>query len=383
MGAVFAGSLDGGATKQILSVGSNVAYSNGYLFYVKDGSLTGQPFDAAGLRFTGKPVLLVESIEYYNPRDVGYFSVSQNIVVYRQTAVSNRELVWLDPAGKELEHWGDPSPYTGGIFTPANHVAVLFRLNPDGRGNSLWLADMERRNITRLTSDSALEQQGLASPDGKSVLTSTTSGYHSVVALQSLTSSGKVDKLAELEGAFYAESSSWDGRYIFFSAQDPKTSFDIYAMDLTGDRKLVPVLNTPFEESGARLSPDNKLLAYTSNENGNRELYVMPFPGGGSRWQISSGGLAGGVSVDRIAVDWSPDGKNLRYVQSDKIYAVEVRNGGSKPEFSAPKELMSIPSDTDVISIMPDGKRTLVTRPVGQHSASPLGLVLNWKHLLQ
>jgi Tol biopolymer transport system component/predicted Ser/Thr protein kinase len=383
VGAVFAGSLDGGKPKQILPVGSNVAYSNGYLFYVKDGTLMGQSFDAAGLRFKGKPILLAESIEYYNPRDVGYFSVSQNILVYRQTVVSNRELVWLDPTGKELEHWGEPAPYTEGIFTPASHVAVLFRANPDGHGSSLWLADTERRSITRLTPDSGLEQNGVVSADGKSVLTTTTSGYHSILALHSLTSSGKEEKLAEMEGAFYVASPSWDGRYVFFSVQDPKTAWDVYSMDLAGDRKLVPVLNTSFEESDAKLSPDNKWLAYTSNENGNRELYVMPFPGGGSRWQVSSGGLAGGVAIDRIAVDWSPDGKNLRYIQGDKIYTVEVRTGGSKPEFSAPKQLMSIPSDVIVISIMPDGKRTLAARPVGQHSSSPLGLVLNWQHLLQ
>jgi len=60
-----------------------------------------------------------------------------------------------------------------------------------------------------------------------------------------------------------------------------------------------------------------------------------------------------------------------------------VRTGGKNPEFSAPKELMSIPHDVDLISIMADGKRTLVTRPVGQHSASQMGLVLNWQHLVR
>jgi eukaryotic-like serine/threonine-protein kinase len=383
VGAVYAGSLDGGDPKQILPVGSNVAYSNGYLFYVKDGSLMGQAFDAAALRFKGKPVLIAESIEYYNPRDVGYFSVSQNILVYRQTAVSNRDVVWLDPTGKELEHWGQPASYTDGTFSPSTHSAVLFRANPDGHGSSLWLADTERRSITRLTPDSTLEQNGVVSADGRSVLTTTTSGYHSLLELHSLTTSGKDEKLADLQGAFYVASQSWDGHYVFFTLQDPKTSWDVYSMDLLGDRKLMPVLNSPFAESDAKLSPDNKWLAYTSNENGNRELYVMPFPEGGSRWQISSGGIAGGVTTDRSAVDWSPDGKSLRYLQGDKIYTVEVRTGGSKPEFSTPKELMIPPSDVFVISIMPDGKRTLGLRAVGQHGASPLGLVLNWQHLLQ
>jgi WD40 repeat protein len=175
---------------------------------------------------------------------------------------------------------------------------------------------------------------------------------------------------------------SKDGRYVFFSVQDPKTGFDVYVIDLAGDGKLEPVLNSPFDEFDPRLSPDDKWLAYSSNENGTRELYVTPFPAGGSKWQVSSGGVAGHVS-DRVAVDWSPDGKRLSYLQADKIYTVEVRTGGSKPEFSAPKERMSIPNGVEVISIIPEGNRSLATRPVGQRSASPMNLTVNWQHLLR
>jgi Tol biopolymer transport system component len=395
VGSVYAGTLDGGGPTQILPVGSNVAYSNGVLFYLKDGTLIGQPFDAAGLRFTGKPVPIAESIEYYNPRDAGYFSVAQNVLVYRQAVLDNRELVWLDATGKELDHWGEPAPFSGGSFSPASHLAVLYRANPDGHGTSLWLADTERKTLARLTPDSELDQRGVASADGKSALTSASSGYHSVLVRQPLTSSGKEEKLAEgnlaeVDGSFFVESQSRDGRYAVFSVQDSKTGFDLYAMDLAGDHKLFAVVNTAYNERDGRLSPDDKWMAYTSNENGSRELYVTPFPGGGSKWQVSSGGVASssgnnssGVSGAISVVDWSADGKSLRYRSGDKIYTVEVRIGGGKPEFSTPKELMSIPRAVDLISIMPDGKRTLATRPVGQHRASDISLVLNWQHLVQ
>ncbi len=382
VGSVYAGSLDGGETKQILPVGSNVAYSNGYLFYVKDSTLIGQRFDAAAMRFEGKPIPIAESIEYYNPRNIGYFSVSQNVLVYRQATPGNRELVWLDVTGKELEHWGEPAPYTGGTFSPASRMAVLFRENPGVHGNSLWLADTERRTITRLTPDSELDQRGVVSADGKSLLTTTTSGYHTAVVERSLISSGKEEKLAELGDYVFVASRSRDGRYALFSIQDAKTSFDVYSMDLAGDRKLVPVLNSPYAERDPKLSPDNKWLAYTSNENGGPELYVTPFPGGGSKWQVSSGGVASSIGNTSV-VDWSADGKSLHYLQGDKVYTVEVRTAGSKPEFSAPKELMSIPQGLELISIMPDGKRILATRSVGQRSASPMNLALNWQHVVQ
>jgi Tol biopolymer transport system component len=141
------------------------------------------------------------------------------------------------------------------------------------------------------------------------------------------------------------------------------------------------VLNSPYDENDPRLSPDNKWLAYTSNENGQNELYVMPFPGGGSKWQVSSGGVD--VQFDVSVEDWSPDGKSLHYRHSCKIYTVEVRINDNKPKFSAPKELMSIPQDMDLISILADGKRILATRPVGQRTAYPQNLILNWQHLVR
>jgi Tol biopolymer transport system component len=215
------------------------------------------------------------------------------------------------------------------------------------------------------------------------MVTSATSGYHSVLVQHSLISSGKEGKLAEVEGAVYLASQSMNGRYVLFSLQSAKTSFDVYVMDMAGDRKLVPVLNGPYSEADPKLSPDNKWLAFTSDENGGFELYVTPFPGGGPKWQVSSGGVA--FSDNNVSVaDWSPDGKQLYYRQGDKIYMVEARtDGSSKPEFSAPKEISGIPQELDAIALVTDGKRIMATRPVGQHSESPLNLALNWQRLMQ
>jgi eukaryotic-like serine/threonine-protein kinase len=381
VGRVYAGSLDGGEAQQILPAGSNVAYSNGYLFYVKDGTLMGQAFDPGSLRFEGKPTPIAARVEYYNPRDVGFFSVTGNVLVYRIAALQNRELAWLDISGKEVDHWGEPEPYSGGTFSSGSQMSVLYRANPNGRGNSLWLADPQRKTVTRLTADSELEQTGVVSADGNSVLIATTGLYGSSFARRWLTASGKEEKLLEEPpGSFNVTSVSRDGRYVFFADQDPKTSFDIYYMDLQGDRKLVPLLNSPYGEFDARLSPDDKWLAYTSDETGSTELYVAPFPGVGAKWQVSNGGIT--TRDVWNVMDWSVDGKNLRYQQGDKIFNVEVRSKGSKPEFSAPREITRLPSNLVVISILPDGKRTLAARPTGDSGTMPLDFVLNWQHLV-
>jgi serine/threonine protein kinase/Tol biopolymer transport system component len=374
-GSLYAGSLDGGEPKLILAKGSNVAYGNGYLFYLSDDVLTAQPFDPAALQLNGKPVPIAESIEYWNQRDVGYFSVAQNILLYRRAVLENRELVWVDPSGKELDHWGEPGPYVGGLLSPGGRMAVLQRANPDGRGTHLWLADLERKTMTRLTSDAGMTEVGLASPDGNMVWISSTSGYSSSLVQRSLTTSGKEEKLAELKDPIWLLSLSQDGRYLFSFVQDSKTSYDVYYTDLKGDRKLVPLLNSSYAETDAKLSPDGRWLAYISDDSGRPEVYLTSFPGAGAKRQVSTSGAD--------LMDWSSDGKSLRFSQAEHIYSVEIRSSEGKLDFSAPKELMKIPADFSVLSVLPDGKRMLATRLVGARSSASLDLVLNWQHLVR
>src|SRR4029077_14041200 len=86
-----------------------------------------------------------------------------------------------------------------------------------------------------------------------------------------------------------------DGKLAFFYKRDPKTESDIWMVPLEGDLKPAVVLQTPFIESAAKISPDGKLLAYHSNESGHFEVYVRSFPGPGGKWQISTNGGNGPV----------------------------------------------------------------------------------------
>ena len=380
-GSVYAGSLDssvtkqGGDIKQILPNGSNVAYSDGYLFYVKEGALTAQEFDPSSLTFKGKPVSIASNVEFAPARNEGNFSVSRNVLLYRHTSVVNRELVWFDLSGKEVDHWGEPAPYLGGKFFAATQTALLSRATSGGNGYSLWISDVARKTVTRLTQDSDRSATGALSSDGKDVWISTSTGYVSSLTRKSLSASGTEEKVLDnFNGNMILFDISRDGRYLVFNHQDPKTDFDIYTMDLQGDKKLVPVLNGPSAERNGRVSPDSKWLAYISNETGAEELFVTSFPVPGSRWQVSSGGVTS-------PGEWSSDGKNLRYRKGEKIFNVEVHSGASKPDFSAPKELLSLPTNILDIALLPDDKRILAVRPSGDSTPVPIDFVLNWEHL--
>jgi len=106
---------------------------------------------------------------------------------------------------------------------------------------------------------------------------------------------------------------SRDGRYLLYYELGAKTGRDLWALPLEGERKPIAVLQTPFEESLARFSPDGRWIAYMSNESGGYQVYVQAFPGAPSapkgKWQVSS--------HDGDAPVWRGDGKEIYFLTQD------------------------------------------------------------------
>ena len=231
-----------------------------------------------------------------------------------------------------------------------------------------------------LAADLALS--AMVAADGKSVFIGSTTGYGSILTRRWLTASAKEEKIGDMfQGFTSLINISKDGRFLFVNGQDQKTGFDIYYLDLQGDKKLVPFLTSSYGEYTATLSPDNKWLAYVSDETGRPEVYVTPFPGGGAKWQASTTGIT--LRDVFATLYWSPDGKNLRYQLGDKILNVEIHLNLDKMDFSLAKDLVNLQPNALVVAILPDGKRTLVAQTTGDHTESPIDLIQNWRHLVQ
>ena len=105
----------------------------------------------------------------------------------------------------------------------------------------------------------------------------------------------------------------------------PSAGYDFMLLALGGTPRLEPLLQTPFDERNAAISPDGRWMAYDSNESGQSQIYVRPFPNvADARYQISNGG-------GRTPV-WAPDGHDLFFVNRTSIMAVTVQ---LTPTFSA------------------------------------------------
>jgi Tol biopolymer transport system component len=144
-------------------------------------------------------------------------------------------------------------------------------------------------------------------------------------------------------------------------------------LPLSGERKPYPFLQSTFNELGARFSPDGKWLAYFSLESGRPEVYVVPFPGPGGKWQVSTGG--------GTWPRWRRDGKEIFYLSPDnKVMAAEVRASGTSFEIGAAQPLFETRpyrSGGAAFDVSADGQRFIIEY-AGEQPTAAITLVVNW-----
>ncbi len=178
---------------------------------------------------------------------------------------------------------------------------------------------------------------------------------------------------------------SRDGRFLVYSSLDPKTNLDLWVLPVDkgapNSWKPIVFLQTEFNENQGQLSPDSRWMAYSSDESGQREIYVRPFPPGDGKWKISN---AGGEQPR-----WRGDGKELFYSAPDgQLFAVPIKamTGGKQAlEPGVPESLFNshIIRGSAVngfqYDVTADGQRFLVIS-VGASGVSspPLTVVVNW-----
>ena len=160
---------------------------------------------------------------------------------------------------------------------------------------------------------------------------------------------------------------------ISFIELHPETGWDIIAVSSDGE-EVRPVVATPAMEAPHALSPDGKWIAYMSDESGTMEIYVQPFPDGGSRVTVSNSG--------GIHPAWSPDGRRLYYMSGTVMYAVDVT---TDPGFErgTPDALFDreyFVGANRQFDVGPDGERFLMieTDQGGAAAASRINVILNW-----
>ena len=245
----------------------------------------------------------------------------------------------------------------------------------------MWVLDIERGTRTRLTSEGLNRFFPVWSPDGSQLAFADGAGVTNRVLLVSADGSGEPETLLDRNERQFPTSWVANGNVMSLHTEYPDTARDLYVLSLDGDLTPKAFLATPSQERGPSFSPDGEWIAYVSDESGQDEVYVRPYPGPGGQVIISTGGGK--------EVIWGPDGSELFYRNGDQLMVVAV-NPGETFSIEAPAPLFVAPYAPDTAGggagnpnydISPDGQQFIFVEPdvpAGADGGALINVVLNW-----
>ncbi len=380
---VYVASLDTPDRTELFKTDSlNVTYASGHLLFLRGLTLVAQAFDPERLTLSGEPIPVAEEVGVAGTvrgNRFGVFSASDTGVLAYQTSrgVAVHQLAWFDRTGRHLADVGDRASHQS-IELMRNGIHAPLSVMDAARGTrDIWMFDTTRGVRTRFTFDSAEERSAIPSPDGRRVVFN--SQRDGALELFEKAASGAGTETLILKDGRSKDPMDWstDQQYLLYRVTGDTRSNDIWVLPMTGEKKPFPLIATPFDDNYARISPDGRWVAYTSNESGRYEVYVAPFPGGGSKSQVSN---AGGAFPR-----WRQDGREIFYMSQDgRVHAAAVSADASDFAVGAVSTLFKFTQPNAPgypYAVTGDGQRFLVNTNVAP--PTPITVLVNWTNLLQ
>ncbi len=328
--------LKTGQRRTLIRSGSQAEYvETGHLIYTDGGALWAVRFNLATLDVLGNPVPLSEKALTLGAAD---FTISRRgtLVYVPVRGGMSRSLVWVTRQGAEEPIAAPPRAYTSARLSPDGKRVALQIVD---QTNEIWAWDFASEQLTRLTFGPRGSVSPLWTPDGRHIIFGSTRDNMPDIAnlyRRAVDGTGTDERLTTSAHQQRTNAISPDGTRVVLEESMPPAGYDFMLLSLDGTPRVEPLLQTPFDERNAAISPDGHWMAYESNETGQSQIYMRPFPNvADARYQISTGG-------GRTPV-WAPNGHDLFFVNRTSIMAVTVQ---LTPTFSAgnPTKLFDAPS---------------------------------------
>ncbi|MGE5360320.1 MAG: protein kinase domain-containing protein [Bacteroidales bacterium] len=376
---VYLGSLDSPASRRIATADTSAQLlPPNWLLFQRQGALFAQRADLARAEPTSELMPVADQLAFNQAVSAAAFSVSPaGSIAYRTGSANATRLTWFDRSGKAVGTIGEPdtSRLMQPMLSPDGRRVVAFRTVQNNQ--DLWVFESER--MTRWTFDPGRDMFPVWSPDGSGIAFAKDSPKGPLCLYQS-SGPGREELLLSTP-TNNIDPNSWspDNRFLIYGERGPDTGGDLWVLPLDGQQKPYPFVNSRFEERTAQFSPNGRWVAYASNESGQSEIYVRPFPPSRGQWLVST---MGGVTPR-----WRPDGTELYYISPNgSLTAVKVVTESATFQRDTPVALFPtriVGGGTATVGVMwqydvaRDG-RFLINVTTGGDATTPITVIQNW-----
>ncbi len=365
-------SLESPETKLVLDDADHPAYAGGFLFFIRNEKIFAQSFNPGSRQVSGGATPLA---------DADWYSVAGRSVLAFQAISRETRLQWFDLSGNPLGTIGQVAFHLSPKIAPDGKQILFLAGDPHNPGSmDLWSVPAAGGVSTRMTFGPGSKRWSVWSPDGKYIAYTTRSDGKVRIVRKPSDGSGAEETLLTLGPEILSSSVvDWspDGHYLSYDVFDiNKGGMANWGLPLFGDKKPFqpgPVTGNQYD---GNFSPAGHWLAYFSDETGQPEVYVVPFPGPGGKYQISHGG-----------------GWVVRWDKKGDLYFLSIGNQLMKAELNLSAQSLQVKSlrplaqmnilDTaaPLFDVTADGQRVLAVTPARSESSS-ISLLLNWPALL-
>jgi len=373
-------SISSGQRKKLVHGGYYGRYlPTGHIVYMHEGTMFALPFDRKRVEVTGSSTPVLEGIAA-NPGDatmqVSFAENGTLMYVPGHSGFRLASIYWMDHEGKFTPIRETPGDYYMPALSPDGKRLTL-AIN-DGQKSDIWVDDLSRDTLTRLTFDGN-NIGPIWTPDGQRI-TYVHFGKPGMgegdFYWTHADGTGSPLRLTETRNRKFPAAWHPSGKLLAFDQLMPGGIYSTMTMAIEGNDKqgwkpgeIRPFLTSSYTESESSFSPDGRWLAYNSFETGKFEIYVRPFPGPGGKWQISTGGGS--------YPKWSRASKELFYRTLDsRIMVAPYSISGDtfiprKPQLWSPGQFSERVGNVN-FDIHPDGKRAVVLKvPVSKEDSAP------------
>jgi len=276
--------------------------SSGHVAYVRsDGAVFGVPFDVGDLAVTGSSVPLLEGVKVDSDLwpDLAIKPDGTLLMMTGEAIVNgpNREMIWISREGLVQPvdpDWRFRQARNGGWALSPDGSRLAIGINTE-EGDDIWIKELDDGPYVRLTYDPAEEAEPRWSPDRETVrfISRRRDGVSADLYTQRADGAGDPSPILVRDTPVWQHEMSPDGEWIVARVggqQNQTGGRNLVGYRTAGDTAPVPLMTSEYDEVSPSFSPDGRWIAYASQETGDWEIYVRPFPDVGSgKWPGEAG----------------------------------------------------------------------------------------------